>query len=248
MHSSNVIDSNYWANHLPPDVLEALEDFGSETLKHHYNVRQLLMKSRQKCQIYKSFLVKFSLLQLAKKRLHEMDFEEIIDNSSPLTAKATQYRCDQMLQLLLTHDASVGITQDFLATFNARLLKKQPRMKQHLQQQLTPLIIRQMNSSIQDWRHNEQRVIREALGYKEKHVSVSKQRQSRMNVCFCIICCIIFFYLLHKLFCTLSCINFVISGIIWSISCINFIISCTNFVSSCSNLDSACIGCCHLLS
>ena len=56
-------------------------------------------------------------------------------------------------------------------------------VKSHAQEQFTPIIIRQVNAKIQDWKLDERRMIREALGYKAKHVSTRKAQNIRLNVC-----------------------------------------------------------------
>ena len=53
-----------------------------------------------------------------------------------------------MIELALTHDASVSIAHDFLRRLTDKLLKKHPNVRNHMKQKMAPLIIRDLNTEI----------------------------------------------------------------------------------------------------
>ena len=55
-------------------------------------------------------------------------------------------------------------------------------LQQHLRQKMLPIIIRDINTSIQGWRNDPDRQIREAFGNKEINMSVRKSRKTRKHV------------------------------------------------------------------
>lgn len=111
--------------------------------------------------------------------ISRIDENDQID--APLSQRSIKKRVQGMIDLLLTHNAAIGVSHDFLSSFADDIIKNE-YIYQHIQKSLTPMIIRQINSAIKDWQHDEMRQVREALGYKAKHISTNKARDTRMNV------------------------------------------------------------------
>ena len=187
----NVIDYSYWQNLInDDDIFNGFREHITKTLRHYYNLRQLLVKSRATCKLYKTFLVKYHLLKLARNKtisnsLNVSSSVVVDEISNPISIRTIKKRVQGIIQLLLTHNAAIGISNKFLSSFTDAIIKNE-YIYQHVQKSLTPIIIRQINSSIKDWQNDEMRQVREALGYKAKHISTTNARFTRLNVCLCI--------------------------------------------------------------
>ena len=79
---------------------------------------------------------------LATQTINRVSNDNGIDINLSSSKRSIIARCDSMLELLLTHNAAVGISQDFLGTFVDRLTKKNQHVKQHIQQLITPIVIK----------------------------------------------------------------------------------------------------------
>ena len=181
--------ADYWSTILPPSPFIGMTTTVHTGMQKCYNLRQSLMKSRQMCGKYRDCCVDNGLYSVANSKLYKKngdyddDDECEIDVTQPVSKRTLKRREKSMLKLALTHNAAVGVAQNFLNQFTSKLLKKNPSVKQHIQKQMTPIIVRDLNQQIKNHRFNEQRQMEEALILRNKHISTRKHLNSRKGVC-----------------------------------------------------------------
>ena len=182
---------DYWSKSLPTPQFIGMTTMLHTGMLKNYNLRQLLRKSRQMCGKYRDCCVDNGLYSVANSKLYkgndndDDDDECQIDVKQPVSKRTLKRREKSMLKLALTHNAAVGVAQNFLHQFSSQLLKKNPSVKQHIQKKMTPIIVRDLNQQIKNHRLNEQRQMREALILRNKHISTRKHRETRKGVCLC---------------------------------------------------------------
>ena len=110
-------------------------------------------------------------------------------NITPISPQVMRTRINKFIKLIVSHDASVCIAQEFLVKFAQCLFDKNHRVQRHLQDKLTPIIIRDVNVMLQNYQKDPKRVIREAFNNKNIHISHNKALSTRKNVsdvCLCV--------------------------------------------------------------
>lgn len=168
--------------HLPISLSAALINYTRNTQRFVYNQFQKIGKLRRLNYKYKRFLVKYGLFKLANAKLNQFKQYEF-DNIKPLSKETINSRASQFVDLLCTHDASINIAQEFLLKFLDLLYKKHDNVQEHLQEKLLPVIIRDINTSIQDYRNDPKRQMREAFANKSMNLSQRKALKNRKYVC-----------------------------------------------------------------
>ena len=168
--------------HLPITLSAALINFTRNTMRFVYNQYQKIGRLTRLNHKYKRFLVKFGLFKLVNAKLNQFNQYEF-DNIKPLSQDSINSRASKFVDLLLTHDASINIAQEFLLKFLDLLYKKHDNVQEHLQQKLLPIIIRDINTSIQDYRNDPTRSMREAFANKSMNLSQRKSLKNRKYVC-----------------------------------------------------------------
>ena len=100
-----------------------------------------------------------------------------------MSPEVIRTRANQMLDLLMTQDARISIGQQFLQKFLSILYKKNEIVQRCFKEKVTPLIVRDINASIQAYRNDPDRIIREAFSNKHINLSHNKTRATRKYVC-----------------------------------------------------------------
>ena len=178
---SNAMHIGYWMTSLPLTKAAALINFVTVSMRFVYNMYQKIGRLKRKNRLYKKILVEHGLYKLSI-GVKYVDNGRYVDNMKPLSKKSLQSRANSFVDLLITQDASVCVAQEFLMFFMSKLYDVSPNIQEHLRQKMMPIIIRDINTSIQDWRNDPMRQTREAFGNKHTNMSVRKSRQTRAHV------------------------------------------------------------------
>ena len=179
----------HWSKSLTKPQLIGMTSMLHTGMHKNYNLYQMLSKSRKMCGRYRDCCVDNGLYSVANSKLYkgnvnnDDDDECEIDVRQPVSKRTLKRREKSMLKLALTHNAAVGVAQNLLHQFSSQLLQKNPSVKQHIQKQMTPIIVRDLNQQIKNHRLNEERQMREALIVRNKHISTRKHLDTRKGVC-----------------------------------------------------------------
>ena len=167
---------------LPLTTSAALINFVELALRKIYNQYQLIGKLTRKNKLFKKILVKYGLFKLIQ--IPDLDdYESYTDNITPLGRHSRDAKIKKFIDLLITQDASVCIAQEFLMKFVTKLYDRNATLQTHLYEKLMPIIIRDINTAIQDHRHDPMRQIREAFSNKNINLSQRHALQTRKYVC-----------------------------------------------------------------
>ena len=179
--ADNAMHIGFWLTSLPLTQAAALINFVKASLRHIYNQYQIIGRLKRKIKFYKKILIQYGLFKLST-GIKFIDNKPVIDNVRILSPESLKTRAKSFVDLLITQDASISIAQDFLMLFVSKLYEKSDNVQEHLRQKMLPIIIRDINTSIQGWRMDPNRQIREAFGHKDINMSVRKARKTRANV------------------------------------------------------------------
>lgn len=117
------MDVDYWSTRLSQSDFQALCEWAHELMREKYNLHQRWNNSKKQCKRYKTSLIDYNLLKVTNMELDKnRDIE--IDNRKPLSQQALNARINKSVELVLTHDASVVLAQNFLGKFTKKLMKK----------------------------------------------------------------------------------------------------------------------------
>lgn len=188
----------YWLSILPAEIVHDMALWYKRCLKCSVNKRRTINRLKQDNRHLKSILVKYGMLQLATQTPNDDD-DEYVDNINPMSPDVIRTRANQMVDLLMTQDARISIGQQFIQKILSILYKKNENVQQCFREKVTPLIVRDINASIQAYRNDPDRIIREAFSIKHINLSHNKSRTTRKHVCFIFVQ--IFINMIFMLFC-----------------------------------------------
>ena len=117
------MDVDYWSARLSQPDFQALCEWTHELMRDKYNLHQRWNNSKKQCTKYKKSLIDYNLLKIANMKLNNNRDSEI-NNRKPLSQQALNARINKSVELVLTHDASVVLAQNFLGKFTQKLMKK----------------------------------------------------------------------------------------------------------------------------
>lgn len=179
-----LLHPQFWRDVIGDDHLSGgYLNFNHDIMQMHYNKEQLLKKARQKLGIFKWCLVENGLFKIACDRFYNRyDKKDKPNATKPVSKNIIRQRLQKLIGLALTHDASIGITNDFLCQLTSKLIDKNDNVKTHIQEKMTPLIIRDLNKQLQSYRENPDRIRGEALMLRNQHISTRKHLKTRTKV------------------------------------------------------------------
>ena len=180
--------TDYWSNSLLPGQFRALTTFIHDGMLKKYYAHHKLNVSKKNCRKYKKCCVDVGLYSYANNKLLNNDESnnnnEELDVHQPVSPRTLKRRMSNMMKLALTHNAAVGVTENLLSKFTSKLIKTDETVSTHVQEQMTPIIVRDLNTQLKNHRNNVDRVIKEALIVRNKHISTRKHRSTRKGVCY----------------------------------------------------------------
>ena len=173
---------DFWNDYCPEPLIQALWDFCTSILRHCYNNYRnhyrIIIKKRK----FKKIVVKYGLLGLVNAGDDLLDNNNYLQTSHELSVKQKRRYCQKMVELSIAQDASLGIAQNFLRKFASLLVDKHAMVQLHIRDTMTPLIVRDINTMLYNWRFNNDRIIREAFTNKSNNISVRKAANTRKAV------------------------------------------------------------------
>ena len=172
----------HWSKLLDVNHLNALIDCWHEALKTISNQHRSINTHKKRGKVFKTVLVEKGFFKLATEILYHKEKKK-----KTLSSATIRTRLKAMIELLISHDASVGVAQNFIVRFMHGVFEEKPHIKMHFKEQMTPLVIKDINLEIDAWQNDPARMTREALNYKDINSSQSKQLKTRKNVCLMIL-------------------------------------------------------------
>ena len=162
--------------------MDALWDFLTYVLRVLYNKYHAHSRLKTKTKKYRKIIVEYGLWHLLSKNKTANNNVDNIDLNHELSTRQKRRYTNKMVQLVVNQDASIGIAQDFLHSFASRLINKNIYVQMHVKHLMTPLIVRDINTMLLDWKHDENRQIREAFALKSNNISTRKAMRTRKSV------------------------------------------------------------------
>ena len=165
-------------------MVDALWDYNEQVLKKIYNLHQLKTKYILSNKKKSKFLIKYGLWNLYKNDVNSTtDTDSSSSDSNELSKFQLRHKINKLVKLAVTQDESVCIAQDFICKFTDELIKQKPHVANHLQEKFTPIVMRQINTSIRNYRHDKKRITRQAFMNRRNHVSQRQSLSARKAVC-----------------------------------------------------------------
>ena len=161
-------------------MVQALYDLCEQICRTHYNQQRTIYRLTQTIDRYKNFLYEHHIHGLIDLD-HDNDIIPLPTGPS-LSKSQTNKKIAKLVNLIMSMDTSYNFAHNFVFTLIKRLMSKNIVTHDSIKNLLKPLIIRDVNQSIDDLRNDELRMTREAFNYKSQNISTRKTQKCRNAV------------------------------------------------------------------
>ena len=189
--ASIILHADYWYQHCPNNMINALVNFLTTVCRNSYNRYQKIKRQDRLLRKYRKFMQKYGLVNLLNVGLaNDNNNNNNNDNNNngipnQVINLSTHYlnrRVAKMLDLVVLQDASFGIAHTFTESLTKKIINKSDNVKQTCKEILTPIIVRDINILLKGFKNDPQRMIHEAFNYKIHNISVRKAQFCRNAV------------------------------------------------------------------
>ena len=159
-------------------------EFCKQVCKNQYYEYRAEYRHKTTINKYKNVLIDYGILGLSYDNNGDNNVQAYLDHSNPLSSQQLNLRVRQMVNLVVAQDASLGIIQNFLKTLMKRVTKKYDLIHDDLKTYFTPLIVRDINTMLKNFRNDPMRMTYEAFNYRAQNISYRKAQSCRNSVLF----------------------------------------------------------------
>jgi hypothetical protein len=173
---------DFWSQNIPPNMWRSLKRGVDENMVVHARLKNAKGKNDQTKDTYYQVLRKYNMLHFVRKLSSKINKSA---NMKQLSYRKMNARVNSMCQLLISHNAAVGVAYNFTHKFLKRAMREDDNVTNLMVQLTQPLIIRDINTLLKNWQRDPYRQRKEALSNEADGVSQRQAQNRRKAVCSC---------------------------------------------------------------